>query len=242
MARRSNVVHALFAAACVVAVSALPAFAEVPEQPGAHQVDLARVFTFFFLTLGPKNVIGPFVRMTAAQPGSARVRVALLATFVALVSVAVAATLGVRILSTWGISPGALQIAAGIILFLVSLQSIRDQYDAAGAKAPPPADGPVDVRRIAFQLAFPHIVAPYGVAVVILVLAMRPEHVAPDPIYAMLAGIMLLNMGTMFIAHRIARSALVAPLLAILASVLAVLQAAFGVQAVIAGLRLVGIA
>jgi len=61
------------------------------------------------------------------------------------------------------------------------------------------------------------------------------------PVYAMLVGIMLLNFLAMLLAHSIAKSDLFAPLLAILSAVLGVLQAAFGVQAIITGLRLVGL-
>ncbi len=203
-------------------------------------LELGKVFTFFFLTLGPKAVIGPFARSTAAMDAGSRRRVALVTTGISLLSVLIAATIGVRVLNGWGISTGALLIAAGIILFLVALQSIQDRYDPPDrAEAAPPPDLPV--RQVAFQMAFPYIVSPYGVAVVILVLTTRPDFVSVVPILAMLVGIMLLNGVVMLNAHRIARSAYLAPTMAVVGSVLAVLQAALGIQAVLAGLRLAGV-
>ena len=152
----------------------------------------------------------------------------------------IAATIGVRVLTNWGISTGALLVAAGIILFLVALESIRSQYAVPGDPDEAPAVK-VPVRQLGFKLAFPYVVSPYGVAVVILVLTTRPETVPMMPILAMLGGIMLLNLVVMLNAERIATSPYIAPLMAIVGSVLAVLQAALGVQAVLAGLALAGV-
>lgn len=93
---------------------------------------------------------------------------------------------------------------------------------------------------MAFNLAFPYVVSPYGVAVVILVLTSRPDSVPIGPIIAMLAGIMLLNLIVMLNSPAIARSAYIAPAFAVVGAVLGVLQAALGVQAVLVGLRLAG--
>jgi multiple antibiotic resistance protein len=97
------------------------------------------------------------------------------------------------------------------------------------------------VRQLGFKLAFPYVVSPYGVAVVILVLTSRPETVPIMPILAMLGGIMLLNLIVMLNAQRIVASPYIAPLMAVVGSVLAVLQAALGVQAVLVGLALTGV-
>lgn len=200
---------------------------------------LGKIFTFFFLTLGPKAVIAPFANSTAAMDASGRRKVAVATTAISLLAVVIAATIGVRVLNKWGISTGALLVAAGVILFLVALESIRNQFEVPdGAESTPMTD--VSVRQLGFKLAFPYVVSPYGVAVVVLVLTTRPETVPVMPILAMLGGIMLLNLAVMLNALRIATSPYVAPLMAVVGSVLAVLQAALGVQAVLAGLALAG--
>ena len=56
----------------------------------------------------------------------------------------------------------------------------------------------------------------------------------------MLAALMTLNFVVMLLAGRILATDIVAPLLAIVGSVLAVLQAALGVQMFLVGLRLAG--
>jgi len=227
-----------FALLAVLLGCAGPAMAV--EADATLSLGLSKIFTFFFLTLGPKAVIAPFARTTATLDPSVRRNVALATTGISLVSIVIAATIGVRVLTSWGISTGALLIAAGVILFLIALDSIREQYEPGDKPAATP-DGDVSVRRIAFRLAFPYVVSPYGVAVVILVLTSRPAFVPVVPIFAMLGGIMLLNLLVMLGANRIARSPYIAPAFAVVGAVLGVLQAALGIQAILVGLRLAGI-
>lgn len=215
--------------------------AAADEADATLSLGLGKVFTFFFLTLGPASVIAPFARGTATLNRSNRRHVAFATTGVALFSVLVAATIGVRVLTSWGISTGALLIAAGIILFLVALQSIRSQYHPTDNNVLPPSARPA-IHRLAFQMAFPYIVSPYGIAIVVLVLTTRPDSVPITPILAMLGGIMVLNTVVMLVAHRIAGSVYLAPTMVVVSSVLAVLQAALGVQAVLTGLKLAGAA
>ena len=210
------------------------------EADGTLSLGLSKIFTFFFLTLGPKAVIAPFARSTATLDPSARRNGALATTGISLASIVIAATIGVRVLTNWGISTGALLIAAGLILFLVALDSIREQYEA-GDKPVATPDGDASIRRLASRLAFPYVVSPYGVAVVILVLTSRPGFVPITPIFAMLGGIMLLNLLAMLGANRIASSPYIAPAFAVVGAVLGVLQAALGIQAILVGVRLAGV-
>jgi len=226
--------------AAILALLACAGGAMAADGEATLSLGLTKIFTFFFLTLGPKAVIAPFARTTAGLDATTRHRVALAATAISLVSIVISATIGVRVLDNWGVSTGALLIAAGIILFLIALDSIRSQYE-------PPDDGRGEPEReasfqqLAFRLAFPYIVSPYGVAVVILVLTTRPAAVPIEPILAMLGGIMLLNLGAMLGARRLVRSAYVAPAFAVVGAVLGVLQAALGIQAILVGLRLAGV-
>ena len=230
----------LFLRSVVAALACLfCSFAVAADGAETLSLGLGKIFTFFFLTLGPKAVIAPFARGTAALDESSRRKVALITTGISLLAVLIAATIGVRVLDNWGISTGALLVAAGIILFLVALESIRSQYEVPDSVEAAPAVK-ASLRQLGFKLAFPYVVSPYGVAVVILVLTSRPETVPMLPILAMLGGIMLLNLVVMLNAQRIASSPYIAPLMAVVGSVLAVLQAALGVHAVLVGLALAG--
>ncbi len=203
--------------------------------PSPH-FGLGQMLTFFFLTLGPSSAIRPFVQITQHQDDATRRRVALSATLVAGLYVIVAATIGILILARWGISYAALIIAAGILLFLVALHAIRAQYLPAD-----PASSGLTYTALwetASRIAFPYIVSPYGIAVVILILSVRTDEVSRLEVTTVLGAIMLLNAVALLQAHRISRSSYLAPSLNILASVLAVLQAALGVQAVLFGISL----
>ena len=232
--------HGIISSAGILVLVVFSNTATAADPEAVLALELSKIFTFFFLTLGPKAVIAPFARSTAKLDKTKRRQVAVATTAISLLSIVVAATIGVRILSNWGISTGALLIAAGLMLFLIALESIRGQYQPPETQRSP-SDPGVSVRLLAFKLAFPYVVSPYGVAVVILVLTSRPEHVPLTPIIAMLAGIMLLNLVVMLNADRIARSSYIAPLFAILGAVLGVLQAALGVQVILAGLHLAGV-
>ncbi len=223
----------------IASLIALPGIALAVEGDGTLALGLSKIFTFFFLTLGPKAVIAPFARNTAGLDVGTRRKVAFATTGISLLSIVIAATIGVRVLNNWGISTAALLVAAGIILFLIALESIRSQYTPDDAK-PSHHFEHVSIRHTAYKLAFPYVVSPYGVAVVILVLTSRPAGVPIEPILAMLGGIMLLNLVVMLNAQRIAASAYIAPIFAVLGAVLGVLQAALGVQAVLTGFRLAG--
>lgn len=225
----------------LVFVAVYPVAVTAAEPTATLSLELGKIFTFFLLTLGPKAAIAPFYRKTRSLDRAGIRKVALFAIAISLLSVLIAATIGVRVLHGWGISSGALLIAAGIILFLVALDAIRDRYDPPARQDPPAPDEHAPA-QLAFQVAFPYIVSPYGVAVVILVLTTRPETVPLAPILAMLGGIMLLNFVAMIYADRIVRSTYVAPAMAVVGSVLAVLQAALGIQAILIGLRLAGMA
>ena len=218
----------------------LPGMAMAVEGDGTLSLGLSKIFTFFFLTLGPKAVIAPFARSTAGLDIGTRRNIALATTGISLLSIVIASTIGVRVLNNWGISTAALLVAAGIILFLIALESIRSQYTPEDGK-PAKRFEHVSIRKTAFKLAFPYVVSPYGVAVVILVLTSRPDGVPIEPILAMLGGIMVLNLVVMLNAQRMAASPYIAPIFAVFGAVLGVLQAALGVQAVITGFRLAGI-
>ncbi len=117
---------------------------------------LGKIFTFFFLTLGPNSIIAPFARATASSTVADRRKVALITTGISLLAVLIAATIGIRVLGNWGVSTGALLVAAGIIFFLVAIESIRSQYRIP-EKAHDDTGGDLPWHLLAYKLAFPCI-------------------------------------------------------------------------------------
>jgi multiple antibiotic resistance protein len=210
--------------------------------PEPISFSLGQVFTFMFVTLGPIKVIAPFAGMTRGRDGAFARQLALRGAFISAVALLVAATIGVRILSKWGVGPAALLLTVGVVLFMVALRPVIAQYDPPSVSEAPSraADAePPSVRSLAFSpLAFPTIVTPYGIAVVILVLKLRGPDAAMLPILGLLGLILALDFVAMLGARAILRLPVLPSLLQIVGAVMGVLQVALGVLAMLGGIRL----
>jgi small neutral amino acid transporter SnatA (MarC family) len=89
---------------------------------------LAQIFTFMFLMLGPFKIIAPFLRVTRGADAAFTRQIAFRSTLFASLALLVAAFLGNKVLSSYGIPLPILSLAAGIILFLVALQTTLAQF------------------------------------------------------------------------------------------------------------------
>ena len=141
--------------------------ADATGQTQATPLSTGKLFTFLFLTLGPFKLIGPFVEMTHGRDRAFKRSLALQGILIAAIGLLVAATIGANTLLKWGISIGALQLAAGIVLFIIALKPVLEQYEPIHSKETPELPHcPQSLSQMAFApLAFPTIVALYGIAV-----------------------------------------------------------------------------
>jgi small neutral amino acid transporter SnatA (MarC family) len=205
------------------------------ELPAARIPDLSQVFILFFVMLGPIKIIAPFALMTEdAEERSCR-KLAIQAFTIASATTLIAAGVGRAILEQWHVSLGALLIAGGVILFLVALRQVLQQY------APAPEVRPSDLAPAGavIRLAFPTIVTPYGIATVIIILSVSPDVRYVVGVAAALIGVMILDLLAMLYARRILRTVGTIPL-QIVGTVLSVMQVALGVQMILGGLRMIG--
>jgi multiple antibiotic resistance protein len=205
-----------------------PAPSPTPFTPG-------KVFTFLFLTLGPFKLIGPFCSLTQGRDASFRMRLALGGLFYSVLALIVAATLGQSILGKWNISPRVLQLTAGLILFLVALRPVLEQYGSREEQEVVAAATRSPASVMFSPLAFPSIVTPYGVALLMLLFAARPDRM---PQLLGVAGLVLvINLLAMLSAHQVMRIPFVAPALRVVGIVMAVLLVALGVQTTVDAVR-----
>ena len=135
------------------------------------------------------------------------------------------------------ISVPVLGIAAGIILFLVALQTVMQQFDPSGAVARHEYEP--SMRLAVSPLAFPTIVTPYGVAAVIVFMTLTPDFVTRSEIFAALLGLMLLNLVAMLFAKQVLKYAGMP--MQLLGTVLGIIQVALGLQIIVMGLRGLGL-
>jgi multiple antibiotic resistance protein len=206
-----------------------------------------KVFTFLFVMIGPLKVIGPFAKMTAGWDRGLKRRLAFQAIAIAAIGAFAAATVGSRLLQKWGISLGALLLTTGLVLFLVAMRVVMEQYEphvqAEMTDHPSAIVEPASPGALAFSpLAFPTIITPYGAALLILLMSLRSGQTAVlVKIIGIAVLVLVLDLAAMLTADRILTTPAIRPTLGILGSVLSVLQVALGVQAIIEALRLLGV-
>jgi len=185
------------------------------------------IFTLFFVTLGPEKVIGPFAQQTRALEPAALRGIALRVFVLSLFAVGVGGFFGRHLVHRWHISMPALLISTGIIFFLVALRVVLEQYEPPHEGAPPPL--PAKPMAAALKLVSPTIVTPYGVAALIVLLAVTSDTVREEMIWGILSGVMVLNLLAMLFAHAVMQGAVLLGL-RLLGAVLAVMQVALAVQ------------
>lgn len=197
---------------------------------------LGSVFTFLFVMLGPLKIIGPFARLTHDLDEKAIRKIAVRTFLIALISVCAGGLLGLVLLKNWDISVPALLLAGGLIFFVVGMRLVLEQYQPTHAA---PAALPPSPLAAAMRITFPTVVTPYGTAALIVLLANSHEIDRTLGIFAILAGVMVLNLLAMLYARRMLGGA-AAIVLEILGAVLGVLQVALAVNIVLIALRELG--
>lgn len=198
----------------------------------------AAIFTFLFVTLGPLKLIGPFAQRTHALDQGAVRKIAVRATVIGTAAIVVGGFLGAHLLVKWHIEIAALTLASGVIFFLVALRQLLEQYEHASAVAPEPL--PAAPTAAALRLVFPTVLTPYGIALVIALLATSSSMQHTATILGLLFGVMLLNLLGMLFARRILSGPMVI-VLQLLGAVLGVLQLALSTEFIVTGLRDLGI-
>jgi multiple antibiotic resistance protein len=211
-------------------------------QGAVSHLSLGEAFTFLFVALGPLNVIGPFATFTRGRDAAFKRGLAFRAFLVAAIALLFAATLGAKALEAWGISVGALLLAAGAILFLVALQPVLAGYSPRGGQvqAIPAVPAPSEPELAFSPLAFPTIITPYGLALLILLFTLYPFGSGGLGILAIASFVLALDLLAMLCTDLLAKIPFIKPGLGILGCVMGVLLVALGVQAVADGLRLLG--
>jgi small neutral amino acid transporter SnatA (MarC family) len=201
-------------------------------------LELGAVFTLLFVTLGPVKTLGPFLQLTREVDDSKLKQIAVRAFVLAVIAVVVGGFVGRALLGNWHVSVPAVTLVGGVIFFLVGLSVVLEQYQPEHAAAPPPL--PAAPMAAASRLAFPTVVTPYGIAVVIALLANSPDAARTAAIVAMLIGVMVLDLLAMLWARRL-MGGITIMVLRIFGAVLGVLQLALAVEFIVRGLRGIGV-
>ena len=208
-----------------------------------QQLPLAQIFTFLFLMLGPFKIIGPFAKVTKGMDAPQTRKIALEAVLFSSIALLLAALVGEMALASYGIPLPLLALAAGIILFLVALISILKQFEpfeSEHIKTETVDESSTSVLKAALTpLAFPTIVTPYGIAALVVFIALSPDLQGRLTIGAIVLAIMLLNLFVMIMQRRIFSVLSIA--LPILGAVLGIVQVALGLRIIHNSLKMMGL-
>jgi len=194
-------------------------------------------FILFFLTLGPLKAILPFARATRGTDLAFQRKMAWQSTAIAAVIALVVALLAPLVLTNWHVSPPAVSITAGIVLFAQALRIVMQTPPAPGSAAAQASPSPPSPAIAVFPLAMPAILTAPGIAAIAVIVSLNKHDLASAAIViVILLGVMVLNLLTLWNTEAILKRS-VAGVLPVVGWVLAVLQAALAVQIIIHALR-----
>lgn len=203
-----------------------------------HAVPAKKIFALLFLMIGPMKILGPFVMMTRGADAGFRRQLATRAVLFSAAALLVAGLLGQRMLQNFDIPLQVLALTGGLVLFLVALQTVLEQFkrpEAPRGEAPRP-----DLAMAINPLAFPTIVTPYGIAaMIIFVCLVEGDPAAQLTIAGLVVAILALNWLAMVYAHVILKYAGTA--LQVFAVVLGVTQVALGLMIILQSLSSLGV-
>ncbi|MBN9508635.1 MAG: MarC family protein [Alphaproteobacteria bacterium] len=212
----------------------MSARAGVSSVTGIQPLDWQTIFALLFLMLGPIKILGPFVAMTQGTEPVFQRRLATRAFLFSVAAVAIAAGMGRRMLASFAIPLQVLVLTGGLILFLVALQQVLQQYSVRPlVRTEPPTFA------LAFTpLAFPTIVTPYGIAAVIIFMAVAPDATASAIVAGLVLLVLALDWVAMLFAHTVIRW--LGAVLQLFGVVLGVTQVALGLEIILRSLGRLG--
>jgi multiple antibiotic resistance protein len=222
-------------AALSLGFAPLPALAAARPLTAVQPFDWQMIFALLFLMLGPIKILGPFVAMTQGTEPAFQRRLATRAFLFSVAAVAIAGGLGRRMLASFAIPLQVLVLTGGLILFLVALQQVLQQY----SPRPPVRMEPPSFTLAFTPLAFPTIVTPYGIAAVIIFIALAPDVASSGLVAALVLLVLALDWVAMLFAHTVIRW--LGAVLQLFGVVLGVTQVALGIEIILRSLGRLGV-
>lgn len=199
-------------------------------------------FTTFFATIGPVEAAVFFATLTHNVGARDRRRIALRATMIASLILAVSTLAGGPLLKQLGVSIPALQTAGGVILLMISLEMVFARPTSAFKLTPPEgAEAQTKDDLAVFPLATPLLAGPGAMSAGILLAANAGGDAARLAVtVAALGAVMAATLALLLLARELARM-LGVTAQRVLMRVFGILLAAIAVQAVFNGVGASGL-
>lgn len=197
----------------------------------SYIVDASQIFTLFFITIGPAKLVAPFLSMTHDVPNKEIPLLSLKVIAVATIAIMGGGFLGQYTLAHWMIPAPILLLAAGIVFFLVSLNTVMEQFrekERVHAKM----EGVPGI----LDIIFPAIITPYGVAAVIILLSTSADANRTMEIFGAILMVMGVNLLVMLGARYIVKGPAIA-VLSIASSIMGILSVALSLRFILLALE-----
>jgi multiple antibiotic resistance protein len=197
-------------------------------------VPLSTLGPLLFMTMGPVSLIPIFAAAAAGSEPDVRRRIAARAVLVAFAALMVAVLVGAGMLQAWGAPTSSLIIAAGFVLTLTSLRAVLGTTTDGGPQTT--TRGPLPESFAVSPLAFPSIVSPHGIGILIIFVAYFPEPMDKAAVIGLGLLVLAIDYVALLAAPRIMTIVGMLPFL-LLGSVFGILQVALGVNMILSGLK-----
>ena len=196
----------------------------------------SRLTIILFMTIGPIKIIPVFARLTQNASKQVIIKLATRSFALSTLSILTVALASENILNKYRISLSSLIVAAGIVLFLISLKMLLQQYDNQKNNPLPIPENPLTA--LISPLTFPTILTPQGIALVMIsmTIAQRLDNNV-DKILGLIMVVMILNLLSMLYARQIL-TVLQPTLLQILSLILSIIQLALAISFMFSGITL----
>ncbi len=196
------------------------------------------IFLLLLIGIGPKIALVPFLEMTRQMPQATKRRVLRKMLITAATVAVVLLVLGGLLTRLLHFSPGALGVASGIILLIISVTMILGQHDQNGASRPAEDQDPMQVA--VYPLAVPYLLNPAG----IVVLVTASAEASSLAVFAVVVGVLIVILALDIVVFRWAVQVsdhLDASRMLVTEKVFGFLLAALAVQLALNGLSDVGV-
>jgi len=202
---------------------------------------LFNAFVTVLVTIDPPGLAPLFLAVTAGMNRSERTQVALRASTIAFVVLALFAIAGDDILAVFGITLPAFRVAGGLLLFVIAFEMIFERRQDRKERSAGLAVGKDHIRNIAaFPLAVPLIAGPGAISATVLLASADTGLVATAVLVAIVLACLLITYAVLVLSERIegilgeTGRSILTRLLGLLLAALAVQFVADGVKALMA--------
>ena len=197
-------------------------------------------FVTILVTIDPPGLAPLFLVLTSGMNRAQRMQVAIRASIIGFVVMAVFAVAGASILSVFGITLPAFRVAGGLLLFYIAFEMIFERRQERKEKSADKAITRDHIRNIAaFPLAIPLIAGPGAISATLLLSGSFPSASGHVMLVGIIFACLVLTWLTLVAAERIDRflgetgRSILTRLLGVILAALAVQFVADGVKALI---------